>query len=105
MMKTQRLAQWGNEVFMVSEKKGCEPCYLAFSLNECYKAFSYSKQSIYDYWKHWLRMNDEGNGWIAIASYNTCFITLCGKVTIGGTEYGFKIYPTRNVAWEIESGR
>lgn len=102
MKKVQRVAQWGNELFKVSDEKGCEPHYKAMTLNECYSRFSYHKQAVYDYWKEWLKSNDEGNGWIGIYSYNTNFITLCGKVTIGGIEYGFIIYPSRNVAWKVD---
>ena len=101
-MKNKRMVQWGNEMFRLSNEKGCEPRYKCITLSGAYNSPSISKQQLYEYWLHWFKSMDEGNGWFGIYSYNFSFVQFCGKVTIGGIEYGFIIYPTRNVAWELE---
>ena len=101
-MKIKRMVQWGNEMFRLSNEKGCEPSYRCITLSDAYRRPSIYKQQLYEYWLHWFKSMDEGNGWFGIYSYNTNFVQFCGKVTIGGTEYGFIIYPSRNVAWELD---
>lgn len=102
MKKAHKMVQWGNEMFSISNEKGYEPRYEGIFLSEVYARPSYNKLAIDDYWRCWLRANDEGNGWIAIASHNCNFFTMCGVIEKDGTKYGFKIYPTRNIAWELE---
>ena len=101
MCKTKSTVQWGNEMFTVSSEIGCEPSYQGIYLTDVYSRPSTKKRIIDTYWRDWLRANDDGNGWIGISSHNSNFFTMCGTITKDNTLYGFKIYPTRNVAWII----